>query len=150
MQFEFVTNLTFCISFEGSDPSKLNAICDRIFGVHNLSTTTCAYANYGALLTDEICPRVRWIMRNVNSGSLQYINAFIQIWGPTDMAGCWYLPENRSTEYNVLRFKITSRLVLRQHDVVCWRKTFGWSRVPTPDSDLSMSYSSSPVPYLVL
>ena len=57
MQFEFATNLAFRISFEGSDPSKLNAICDRIFGVHNLSTT-CAYANYGAL-TDEICPHVR-------------------------------------------------------------------------------------------
>ena len=57
MQSEFATNLAFCISFEGSDPSKLNAICDRIFGVHNLSTT-CAYANYGAL-TDEIWARVR-------------------------------------------------------------------------------------------
>ena len=57
MRFEFATNLAFCISFEGSGPSKLNAICERIFGVHNLSTTY-AYANYGAL-TVEICPRIR-------------------------------------------------------------------------------------------
>ena len=68
MQFEFATNLAFRISFEGSDPSMLYAICDRIFGVHNLSTAR-AYASYGAL-TDKMCPRIRWIMQNVYSGSL--------------------------------------------------------------------------------